>query len=90
MIQMYIFLADNERGGAEHAPGPYERARKLFQDTLEARTAAQFEKVIEDAAPVDLNGRPQLVRSDAPPRSQERLVIRPRQSDWMLTRTEFK
>ena len=58
----------------------------MFQDILEARTAAQFEKDIEDAAPVDLNGIPQLVRSDAPPRSQERLVIRPRQSGWMLTR----
>ena len=64
---------------------PYERAEKLFQDILEARTAAQFEIVIEDAAPVDLNERPQLVLSDAPPRSQERLIIRPGQSGGMLT-----
>ena len=90
MIQKFLFWANNERGGAEQASDPYERVEKLFQDILEARTATQFEKVIEDAAPVDLNGGPQLVRSDAPPRSQERLVIRPRQSDWMLTRTEFK
>ena len=62
----------------------------MFQDILEARTAAQFEKVIEDAAPVDLNERPQLVRSDAPLRSQERLIIRPGQSGGMLTRTEFQ
>ena len=77
MIQNFLFWADNERGGAEQASDPYERAEKLFQDILEARTAAQYEKVIEDAAPVDLNGRPQLVRSDAPPRSQERENVLP-------------
>ena len=60
MIQNFIFWADNERGGAEQASDPYERAEKLFQDILEAQIAAQFEKVIEDAAPVDLNLKERL------------------------------
>ena len=61
MIQNFLFRAGKDRGRAEQASDPYERAEKLFQDILEARswprTAAQFEKVIEGAAPVDLNER---------------------------------
>ncbi len=70
-----VSLPENERGGAEQASDPYKRAEKLLQDILEARTAAQFEKVIEDAAPVDLYERPQLVRSDA------MMSLRDRRSD---------
>jgi hypothetical protein len=57
---------------------------------MHARTAAQFEAVIQDAVPVDLYVRPQLVRSDAPSRSQEQLIIRPGEIGGMLTRTEFE
>jgi hypothetical protein len=32
---------------------PYKRAEKLIQDIIKARTASQFQEVIEDAAPVD-------------------------------------
>ena len=56
---------------------------------MHARTAAQFEAVIQDAVPVDLYVRPQLVLSDAPPRSQEQLIIRPGESGGMLTQTKF-
>ena len=30
---------------------PYKRAEKLIQDIVNARSASQFQKVIEDAAP---------------------------------------
>ena len=42
---------------------PYKRADKLIQDIMKARTASEFQVVIEDAAPVDLDANPQLVRS---------------------------
>ena len=46
---------------------PYKRAEKMIQDIIKARTASQFEVGIEDAAPVDLDENPQLVRSAEPP-----------------------
>lgn len=42
---------------------PYKRADKLIQDIMKARTASEFQVVIEDAAPVDLDANPQLVLS---------------------------
>jgi hypothetical protein len=37
---------------------PYKRADKLIQDIMKARTASEFQVVIEDAAPVDLDANP--------------------------------
>jgi hypothetical protein len=57
-----------------------------------ARTASQFELIIKDAAPIDLDVNPQLVRSAEaaePPSSQEQLIIRPGESGGLLTATEF-
>ena len=45
---------------------PYKRADKLIQDIMKARTASEFQVVIEDAAPVNLDANPQLVRSAEP------------------------
>ena len=42
---------------------PYKRADKLIQDIMKARTASEFQLVIQDAAPVDLDANPQLVLS---------------------------
>ena len=42
---------------------PYKRADKLIQDIMKARTASEFQVVIEDAASVDLDANPQLVLS---------------------------
>ena len=57
----------------------YKRAEKLIQDILKARTASQFQQVIEDAAPVNLDAT-QLVRSAEPPSSLAQLIIRPGES----------
>ena len=65
---------------------PYRRAEKLIQDIMKARTASQFELVIEYAAPVDLDANPQLVLSAEPPHS----LIRPGESGGLLTPTEFR
>ena len=59
---------------------PYKRADKLIQDIMKARTASEFQVVIEDAAPVDLDANPQLVLSAAPPPSLAQLIIRPGES----------
>jgi hypothetical protein len=56
---------------------PYKRADKLIQDIVKARTASEFQVVIEDAAPVDLDANPQLVRSAEPSPSLAQLIIRP-------------
>jgi hypothetical protein len=72
----------------QNKPLTHTCEKKLFQDILKARTAAQFEAVIEDAASVDLCVRPQLVRSHAPP--QEQSIPRPGECGGMLTRTEFQ
>jgi hypothetical protein len=69
---------------------PYKRAEKLIQDILKARTASQFQQVIEDAAPVDLDATPQLVRSAEPPSSLAQLIIRPGESGGLLSPTEFR
>ena len=69
---------------------PYKRAEKLIQDILKARTASQFQQVIEDAAPVDLDATPQLVRSAEPPSSLVQLIIRPGESGGLLSPTEFR
>jgi hypothetical protein len=72
---------------------PYKRADKLIQDIMKARTASEFQVVIEDAAPVDLDANPQLVRSTEaaePPSSQAQLIIRPGESGGLLTGTEFR
>ncbi len=69
---------------------PYKRAEKLIQDIVNARSASQFQKVIEDAAPVDLDANPQLVRSAEPPSSLAQLIIRPGESGGLLTPTEFR
>ena len=47
----------------------------MIQDIIKARTASQFQEVIEDAAPVDLEANPQLVRSAEPPRSLAQLIF---------------
>jgi hypothetical protein len=60
---------------------------------MRARTASQFEDVIYDAAPIDLDLNPQLVRSTEaaePPSSQAQLIIRPGESGGLLTGTEFR
>jgi hypothetical protein len=69
---------------------PYKRADKLIQDIMKARTASEFQVVIEDAAPVDLDANPQLVRSAEPPPSLAQLIIRPGESGGLLTGTEFR
>jgi hypothetical protein len=69
---------------------PCKRAEKLIQDIIKARTASQFQEVIEDAAPVDLDANPQLVRSAKPPRSLAQLIIRPGESGRLLSPTEFR
>jgi hypothetical protein len=69
---------------------PYKRAEKLIQDILKARTASQFQQVIEDAAPVDLDATAQLVRSAEPPSSLAQLIIRPGESGGLLSPTEFR
>jgi hypothetical protein len=69
---------------------PYKRAEKLIQDILKARTASQFQQVIEDAAPVNLDATPQLVRSAEPPSSLAQLIIRPGESGGLLSPTEFR
>ncbi len=56
-----------------------------MQDIMRARTASQFEVVIQDAAPIDLDVKPQLVRSAQPPSSQVLLIIRPGESGGLLT-----
>jgi len=61
----------------------------LIQDILKASTASQFQEVIEDAAPVNLDANPQLVRSAEPPSSLAQLIIRPGESGSLLTPTEF-
>ncbi len=67
------------------------RADKLIQDIMKARTASEFQVVIEDAAPVnhDLDANPQLVWSAEPPSSLAQLIIRPGESGRLLTPTEF-
>jgi hypothetical protein len=62
----------------------------LIQDIMKARTASEFQVVIEDAAPVDLDANPQLVRSAEPPPSLAQLIIRPGESGGLLTGTEFR
>ena len=57
---------------------------------MKARTASEFQVVIEDAAPVDLDATPQLVRSAEPPPSLAQLIIRPGESGGLLTGTEFR
>jgi hypothetical protein len=52
----------------------------LIQDIMKARTASEFQIVIEDAAPVDLDANPQLVLSAAPSPSLAQLIIRPGES----------
>ncbi len=69
---------------------PYKRAEKLIQDILKARTASQFQQLIEDAAPVNLDANPQLVRSAEPPSSLAQLIIRPGESGGLLSPTEFR
>ena len=54
---------------------PYKRADKLIKDIMNARTASQFQVVIEDAVPEDLDANPQLVRSAEPPRSLAQLIF---------------
>ena len=68
---------------------PYKQAEKLIQDILKARTASQFQQVIEDAALVNLDATPQLVRSAEPPSSLAQLIIRPGESGGLLSPTEF-
>ncbi len=72
---------------------PYKRAEKWLSDLFRARTASQFEDVIKNAAPIDLDVNSQLVRSTEatkPPSSQEQLIIRPVESGGLLTATEFR
>ena len=57
---------------------------------MKARTASEFQVVIEDAAPVDLDANPQLVRSAEPPPSLAQLIIRPGESGGLLTPSEFR
>ena len=57
---------------------------------MKARTASEFQVVIEDAAPVDLDANPQLVLSAAPSPSLAQLIIRPGESGGLLTGTEFR
>ena len=57
---------------------------------MKARTASEFQVVIEDAAPVDLDANPQLVLSAAPPPSLAQLIIRPGESGGLLTPSEFR
>jgi hypothetical protein len=57
---------------------------------MKARTASEFQVVIEDAAPVDLDANPQLVRSDEPPPSLAQLIIRPGESCGLHTPSEFR
>ena len=69
---------------------PYKRVEKLIEDIMKARNAYQFEVLIEDAAPVDLDANPQLVRSAAPLPSLAQLIIRPGESGGLLTPSEFR
>ena len=69
---------------------PYKRAEKFIQDILKARTASQFQQLIEDAAPVNLDGNPQLVLSAEPPSSLAQLINRPGESGGLLSPTEFR
>ena len=62
----------------------------MIQDIMKARTASEFQVVIKDAAPVDLDANPQLVRSAEPPPSLAQLIIRPGESGGLLTPSEFR
>ena len=64
---------------------PSKRAEKWLSDLFRARTASQFEDVIKDAAPIDLDLNPQLVKAAEPPSSQG-----PGESGGLLTATEFR
>ena len=64
-----------------------------LSDIFRARTASEFEGVIKDAAPIDVDVNPQLVRSAEaaePPSLQAQLIIRPGESGRLLTVTEFR
>ncbi len=67
---------------------PYKRAEKLIQDILKA--SSQFQQLIEDAAPVNLDANPQLVRAAEPPSSLAQVIIKPGDSGRLLTPTEFR
>ena len=69
---------------------PYKRAEKRLSDIFRARTVSQFEDVIKDAAPIDLDLNPQLVKAAEPPLSQEQLIIRPEKSGGLPTAAEFR
>ena len=64
-------------------------ADQLYQDIINARTFSEIQAAIDDAAPVDYDANPQLIRAQLPPR-QERLVIDPEGSGGLLTETEFE
>ena len=68
---------------------PYVRADQLYQDIINARTFSEIQAAIDDAAPVDYDANPQLIRAQVHPR-QERLVIDPEGSGGLLTETEFE
>jgi hypothetical protein len=55
---------------------------------VKARTNDEFQAAINDAAPVDYDGNPQLAPAGAPSRL-ERLVIQPGESGGLLTNSEF-
>ena len=49
------------------------RADQLYQDIINARTFSEIQAAINDAAPVDYDANPQLIRAQLPPR-QEQLI----------------
>ena len=74
--------------GGNDDQDPYLRAQRLYQAIVKARTNDEFQAAINDAAPVDYDGNPQLAPAGAPSRL-ERLVIQPGESGGLLTNSEF-
>ncbi len=70
-----------------------ERADKLVQDIMKARTTSQFETVIEDDAPDNQHAITQpigLVRSLLPCTPLDQLIIRPGGSGGMLIQAKYQ
>ncbi len=73
------FLKKNTRHNAQGQvkdQDPYLRADLLYWNIINARTFPEIQAAIDDAAPINYDANPQLLRAQLPPRL-EQLVIGP-------------